>query len=387
MSLKVLLMAMSMAAGSTFGIVAQSAAVVDVLKEVKAEYAPDTRVAVWSVMAKTVDGVEVLTGDVDNQSAKSDILARLDKLNIKFEDKIKILPEATVKGPWALVSISVACVRGAAASGAELTSQAIMGTPVRVLKSEDGMSMVQTPDEYIGYVTDNSLKFISEEEFYSWKKADRLVVTELETSMYEKPKVDNQTIVSDLLLGNILVKKGEKGKDKWNYPDIVGIHFPFDDYKEETLGLLKNLNKQSCKIYSFEIKKSITWADIKEYYFQAVSNSSWTNEGYLVVFENIESDIFSELIRLNASFGIGIIQLEIDSSSKVILPARQRNLDMQTLDMLVEKNKNFKDFIDDVNKDINANDKFRIAKDRYDKILNDDGLEKYIKEKHISKEE
>lgn len=169
MSLKVLLMAMSMAAGSTFGIVAQSAAVVDVLKEVKAEYAPDTRVAVWSVMAKTVDGVEVLTGDVDNQSAKSDILARLDKLNIKFEDKIKILPEATVKGPWALVSISVACVRGAAASGAELTSQAIMGTPVRVLKSEDGMSMVQTPDEYIGYVTDNSLKFISEEEFYTGK--------------------------------------------------------------------------------------------------------------------------------------------------------------------------------------------------------------------------
>ena len=180
-------------------------------------------------------------------------------------------------------------------------------------------------------------------------------------------------------------KKGEKGKDKWNYPDIVGIHFPFDDYKEETLGLLKNLNKQSCKIYSFEIKKSITWSDIKEYYFQAVSNSSWANEGYLVVFENIESDIFSELIRLNASFGIGIIQLETDSSSKVILPARQRNLDMQTLDMLVEKNKNFKDFIDDVNKDINANDKFRIAKDRYDKILNDDELEEYIKDKKIIK--
>ena len=181
-------------------------------------------------------------------------------------------------------------------------------------------------------------------------------------------------------------KKGEKGKDKWNYPDIVGIHFPFDDYKKETLGLLKNLNKQSCKIYSFEIKKSITWSDIKEYYFQAVSNSSWANEGYLVVFENIEADIFSELIRLNASFGIGVIQLEIDSSSKVILPARQRNLDMQTLDMLVAKNKNFKDFIDDVNKDINANDKFRIAKDRYDKILNDDELEKYIKDKKIIKE-
>lgn len=183
--------------------------------------------------------------------------------------------------------------------------------------------------------------------------------------------------------------KSKKGKGIWNYPDIVGVSFPFDneEIEEETLNLLQNINQIKYKLYSFELKIRINFSNLKECYFQAVSNSSWANEGYLVVFENIESDIFSELIRLNASFGIGIIQLEIDSSSKVILPARQRNLDMQTLDMLVEKNKNFKDFIDDVNKDINANDKFRIAKDRYDKILNDDGLEKYIKEKHISKEE
>ncbi len=150
--------------------------------------------------------------------------------------------------------------------------------------------------------------------------------------------------------------------------------------------MLKNLNKQSCKIYSFELKKSITWADIKEYYFQAVSNSSWANEGYLVVFENIDKEILSELVRLNASFGIGIIQLETDIlNSEVILPARQRNLDMQTLDMLIEKNKNFKDFIDDVNKDIKVNDKFRIAKDRYDKIFNNAELKKHIEDKKISK--
>lgn len=180
-------------------------------------------------------------------------------------------------------------------------------------------------------------------------------------------------------------KKGEKGKDKWNYPDIVGIHFPFKDYKKETLDLLINLNKQSCKIYSFELKRSISWADIKEYYFQAVSNSSWANEGYLVVFEEIESDIFSELIRLNSSFGIGVIQLEIDSSSKVILPSRQRNLDIQTLDMLIEKNTNFKEFIDEVNKDIKTNDKSRIAKDKYDKILNEDEIKEYIADKKISK--
>lgn len=72
-------------------------------------------------------------------------------------------------------------------------------------------------------------------------------------------------------------------------------------------------------------------------------------------------------------------------NSEVILPARQRNLDMQTLDMLIEKNKNFKDFIDDVNKDIKVNDKFRIAKDRYDKIFNNAELKKHIEDKKISK--
>lgn len=96
-----------------------------------------------------------------------DILARLDKLNIKFEDKIKILPEATVKGPWALVSISVACVRGAAASGAELTSQAHNGHAWYESLNQKTECRWRRLDEYIGYVTDNSLKFISEEEFYS----------------------------------------------------------------------------------------------------------------------------------------------------------------------------------------------------------------------------
>lgn len=181
--------------------------------------------------------------------------------------------------------------------------------------------------------------------------------------------------------------KGKKGKGKWNYPDIVGIHFPFDDYTKETLDLLKNLNKPSYKIYSFELKKSISWADLKEYYFQAVSNSSWANEGYLVVFENIDDEIFSELVRLNASFGIGVIQLEMSVlDSKVLLPAKQRSLDIQTLNMLTEKNTNFKEFITNVNKDIQTNDPERIAKAKYDEILGDE-LEKYLKSKNINKEE
>ena len=179
-------------------------------------------------------------------------------------------------------------------------------------------------------------------------------------------------------------KFGEKGRERWNYPDIVGVHFPFGDYCEDTLSLLEKLQIPNYKIYSFELKKSISWANLKEYYFQAVSNSSWANEGYLVVFECIDGEILSELARLNTSFGIGVIQLDVDiTRSKILLPSRSRSLDIQTLDMLVEKNPNFKAFINAINKGIVVKDREHIAANQYDKVLSDEDMEGYVKKKGI----
>ncbi|OCR13726.1 HrgA protein [Helicobacter pullorum] len=181
--------------------------------------------------------------------------------------------------------------------------------------------------------------------------------------------------------------KSSSGKDKWNYPDIVGIHFPFSDYQESTLEMLANFNQPNYKLYSFELKISLDWSNLKESYFQAVSNSSWANEGYLVVFEDIDEEIINELTRLNASFGIGVIQLECETSqSRVILPSKVRELDIETLDMLVVKNIDFSNFIKNINKDIKANDKDRIAKDKYDETFDDEAMEKHLKDKKITKE-
>lgn len=176
------------------------------------------------------------------------------------------------------------------------------------------------------------------------------------------------------------------GLNEWIHPDIVGIHFPFafDDFEKNTLDLLSNINNSSYKIYSFELKKFINNANLKECYFQAVSNSSWANEGYLVAYELKDDDeVKNELTRLNSSFGIGVIELK---SSQVKFKAKARELDIDTLDMLVRKNKDFKEFIANVNKDIATNDSERIAKAKYDKILNEKELEKYLKEKHIDRE-
>lgn len=184
--------------------------------------------------------------------------------------------------------------------------------------------------------------------------------------------------------------KGEKGKDKWNYPDIVGVKFPFTR-QPETVSLLSNINQGEYKIYSFELKKSIDFSHLKEYYFQAVSNSSWANEGYLVVFEYIDKEVLNDLRRLNASFGIGVIQIKLDtfgvSDTEVVLPAMQRNLDIETLDMLVSDNPNFKEFVQDINRHIAAKQQnLGDIKDKFDKVLNNDELKKHIEKCGISVE-
>ncbi|EAJ1670372.1 HrgA protein [Campylobacter jejuni] len=178
-------------------------------------------------------------------------------------------------------------------------------------------------------------------------------------------------------------KKGKGGEDKWNYPDIVGVYFPYDDYEKETITLLENIKQYSYKLFSFELKIALNFSNLKECYFQAVSNSSWANEGYLVVLQEIDSEVLSELRRLNQSFGIGVIKLEKDiSNSQILISAKEKELDIQTLNMLINKNPNFKEFIDDINKQIKVGKEAKIQAN-FDEIKSDEEMEKYLKEKCI----
>lgn len=183
--------------------------------------------------------------------------------------------------------------------------------------------------------------------------------------------------------------KNKKGKGIWNYPDIVGVSFPFDngEMEIETLDLLKNINQIKYKLFSFELKIRINFSNLKECYFQAISNSSWANEGYLVVFD-IDEEVIEELKRLNASFGLGIIQLDIEElKPKVILPSNQRDIDIETLNMLVKESPDFRDFINDINRHIKAKagNLGKIA-DNFDKVFSEEEeFRKYIEDKHISK--
>lgn len=188
-------------------------------------------------------------------------------------------------------------------------------------------------------------------------------------------------------------KKGTGGECRWNYPDIVGVYFPYNKYfsynkyQQETLNFLHYTGQKRHKLFSFELKIRINFSNLKESYFQAVSNSSWANERYLVVFD-IDDEILNELRWLNQSFGIGVIKLESEiSNSKILLPAKEREIDMQTLNMLIDDSpEDFKPFIKDINKQIKAGFDTHVKVAGLDPVLDNEAMQKHIKNKGIKAE-
>ena len=175
-------------------------------------------------------------------------------------------------------------------------------------------------------------------------------------------------------------KSNKKRYAQWLHPDIVGVNFPIDEWKSEVFDLSKEIGSSSVILYSFELKRELGFHNLRESFFQAVSNSSWANEGYLVAANIAQDDEFmSELKRLSTSFGIGVIKLDIDDpdSSEVIFQAKnKRELDWDTINKLAIENPDFSKFLKRVKTDLSSKE---IRKERYDKVFESEELVKSIK--------
>lgn len=154
-------------------------------------------------------------------------------------------------------------------------------------------------------------------------------------------------------------KNNNDNHQKWIHPDMIGINF-LKLQTKTTQQFVKVLNTRDIfKITSYEIKKEInTDYELKKCYFQAVSNSSWANYGYLVAFE-ISSSLMDEMERLNQSFGIGIIELNANPfESKILFQSKYKELDFKTIDKLSKVNIDFEKFIVHVEKILTADEKY-----------------------------
>ncbi|CUK02927.1 Uncharacterized protein conserved in bacteria [Achromobacter sp. 2789STDY5608615] len=142
-------------------------------------------------------------------------------------------------------------------------------------------------------------------------------------------------------------KRGPNG-NRWLYPDMVGMEDLGADWHREVRDCVKQYSDKRTKLWSFEVKLLINRSNVRECFFQAVSNSSWGNFGYLVAAEVSGQDTLKEMRMLFAAHGIGFIKLDVDNpaESQVLVPARERDeIDWDMANRLATENRDFLDYV------------------------------------------
>lgn len=130
--------------------------------------------------------------------------------------------------------------------------------------------------------------------------------------------------------------------------DVVGMENLGEDWHQEVRDCVRQYADKRTKLWSFESKLLINRSNVRECFFQAVSNSSWANFGYLVAAEIGGTDTLKELRMLFAAHGIGFIKLDVDNpaDSQVLIPARERDeIDWDMANRLATENRDFLEYV------------------------------------------
>lgn len=191
---------------------ADATSVQQLLASLKARVAPDARTAVWDVSVTEQDQVPVIVGTVGTIAQRELISRELSDSSVTIFDNRVVALEQTVpmQKRNAMVKLSVATLRTQPKHSAEIATQAVMGTPVKVLCEDGEWLRVQLPDTYIAYVPESSVAYMSTAEMSQWKVAKRFIVTDYCSRLVAQPGGDET--VTDLVLGCILQYVSEKGK-------------------------------------------------------------------------------------------------------------------------------------------------------------------------------
>jgi gamma-D-glutamyl-L-lysine dipeptidyl-peptidase len=178
----------------------------DIVANVRHQFAPDTRVAVFDVKAEAKGQAVELTGDLEAAEAREALVRAFKAAGYaSVADNTTLLPDAALSSkPLALVTVSVAVMKTKPSHASELGNQLIMGMAVRTLKKNGGWYYVQSLDDgYLGWMESDHLAFMTREQADAASRSPRAIVTANFALVREQPSPDAAP-VSDLVAGDIL---------------------------------------------------------------------------------------------------------------------------------------------------------------------------------------
>jgi gamma-D-glutamyl-L-lysine dipeptidyl-peptidase len=191
----------------------QAPAPADVIARVKAQVAPDTRLAVFDVKAEPKSGGLEVTGEVDQPAARDAVVAALRTAGqATVTDKIVVLPDPALGARhYGVVTVSVAVQKTKPSMASELGNQLVMGMPVKVLKRDSGWYLAQSLDDrYLGWMEPDHVALMTKEELDALSASRRFVLTSVFAVVREQA-ADEAQAVGDAVIGNVF---GIVGQDK-----------------------------------------------------------------------------------------------------------------------------------------------------------------------------
>jgi len=197
----------------------------------------DSREAICTITADPgKNNSIVLRGETSVPQIHEEIINTLYKPGLDLTDSIVNLPDTSIiRKINGLVTLSVINLRKNPEHSAELISQAILGTPVKILKENNSWLLVQTPDRYIAWTEKSSITMFDVEEIESWRNSVRVIF--LVNSGWVYGNELESEVVGDLVSGSILVTNGKSG----NYTKVA-----FPDGRE---GVVRSANVKDLTLW------------------------------------------------------------------------------------------------------------------------------------------
>jgi len=142
------------------------------VEEVRAEYAPDPRTAVFEVTVEVRGDAVALVGATSEQDAAVALSGRIAQLTgwAEVRDEVQRLPEAEPdEMVHAVVTSAVAPMLAEARVATTQVSQAVLGNRGAVLRRSGRWLQLRTPDGYIGWIHAGYLMLMDETAARTWE--------------------------------------------------------------------------------------------------------------------------------------------------------------------------------------------------------------------------
>jgi len=230
----------------------------NVSETIKAQYAPDKRVALFDINFEHAGNAIIASGITDSKEAHQKLVAHLNSLEITFTNNIRVLPDTVVGNKmFAIAKNSVINIRSAPKHSAELGTQGLLGMSLKILDKEGDFYRIQTPDSYISWVDKGGIHKMDKSEFDTWNASKKVIFTKNFGYVYAT-KSSNSTIISDITLGGLSKYVSEDGRFyEVKYPDNrTGFikkseGFVYEDWLEQLQPSQENIETIAKKMDGF----------------------------------------------------------------------------------------------------------------------------------------